>query len=107
MAILLKEDGKVDEALSFVRRAMQIRPKDLLARYQLATLEFQQGSLEPARARLEAIVREAPAYVEAHVTLATVYYRLQRKPDGDRERAVVQKLNAEKQAKQAEGINVK
>ena len=57
--------------------------------------------------RLESIVKEVPAYIEAHVTLATVYYRLQRKPDGDRERAIVQKLNAEKQAKQVEGINVK
>ena len=36
--------------------------------------------------------------MEAHVSLATVYYRLKRKADGDRERATVLKLNAEKQA---------
>jgi hypothetical protein len=34
------------------------------------------------------------------VTLATIYYRLKRKEDGDRERAIVQKLNAEQQAKE-------
>jgi hypothetical protein len=30
--------------------------------------------------------------------LATAYYREKRKADGDRERAIVSKLNAEKQA---------
>ena len=35
---------------------------------------------------------------KAHVSLATVYYRLHRKQDGDRERDIVLKLNAEKQA---------
>jgi hypothetical protein len=34
------------------------------------------------------------------VLLASVYYRLNRKEDGDREKAAVQKLNAEQQAKQ-------
>jgi len=36
--------------------------------------------------------------LEAHVTLATIYYRLKRKADGERERAIVQRLNAERQA---------
>jgi len=107
MAVLLKEDDKLDEALACLKRAMQIRPNDILARYQLATVEAQQGKLDAARVRLEAIAKEVPAYIEAHVTLATIYYRLQRKADGDRERAIVQKLNTEKQAKQAEGVNVK
>jgi hypothetical protein len=48
---------------------------------------------------LEAIVKEAPSFLEAHVALATAYYRLQRKVDGDRERAIVEKLNQEKDAK--------
>jgi hypothetical protein len=34
------------------------------------------------------------------VTLATIYYRLKRKADGDRERAIVQKLISERQAKE-------
>ncbi|NOT60076.1 MAG: hypothetical protein HOP19_07610, partial [Acidobacteria bacterium] len=33
--------------------------------------------------------------------LATVYYRLRRKADGDRHQAIVNKLNAERQAEQA------
>lgn len=44
---------------------------------------------------------------QAHVTLATVYYRLNRKLDGDRERAPVQKLNAQAQSRQQQGVNGK
>ncbi len=49
---------------------------------------------------LEAIVKESPRFLEAHVSLATVYYRVKRKAEADRERALVQQLNAEIQAKQ-------
>ena len=80
---------------------------DLGARYQLAPSRFAKDKLEDARRDLEAIVKESPDFTEAHVTLATVYYRLKRKADGDRERAIVQKLNAETQAKQQQGVNVK
>ena len=47
--------------------------------------------------------RKRPHFVEAHVSLATVYYRLKRKEDGDRERAIVLKLNAEKPGSRAGG----
>jgi Tfp pilus assembly protein PilF len=62
---------------------------------------------EAARHALESIVKEAPGFTEAHVALATAYYRLKRKEDGDRERAIVQKLNRDAQAKQQQGLNVK
>ena len=44
--------------------------------------------------------KESPEFMEAHVTLATAYYRLKRKADGDREQAIVQKLVSEGQAKE-------
>ena len=49
---------------------------------------------------LETIVADSPTFTEAYVLLATVYYRLQRRDDGDRMRAVIERLNAEAQAKQ-------
>jgi tetratricopeptide (TPR) repeat protein len=104
---LLKDDEKFEEAIACLRRALQVRPNDVGVRYQLATIALHDGKLDAARRDLEAIVKEAPAYREAHVTLATVYYRLNRKPEGDRERAIVQRLNAEAQTKQQEGINIK
>ena len=49
---------------------------------------------------LEGVAREFPEFSEARVLLASVYYRLGRKEDGDREKAAVLKLTAETQAKQ-------
>jgi hypothetical protein len=62
-------------------------------------LELALGNLEKATAILEEVTREAPKFVEGHITLATAYYRQKRKADGDRERAIVAELNAETQAK--------
>jgi tetratricopeptide (TPR) repeat protein len=107
LAILLKEDAQIPEALECLRQALQVRPNDLGARYQVAAIALHDGKLDSARHDLESIVKEAPAYTEAHVALATVYYRLKRKEDGDRERAIVQKLNAAAQVKQQQGVNVK
>jgi Tfp pilus assembly protein PilF len=58
------------------------------------------GETESALAHLEAIVKEAPKFIEAHVSLATVYYRLKRREDAERERAIIDELNREIQAKQ-------
>jgi tetratricopeptide (TPR) repeat protein len=107
LGILLKDDQKLDEALECLRRALRARPKDLDARHQLAAIDLEKGRLEAARQQLEQITREAPAFTAAHVTLATVYYRLRRKVAGDRERAIVQKLTEQTHAKQQRGINVK
>jgi hypothetical protein len=45
----------------------------------------------------EALVADTPTYIDAHVLLATTYYRLKRKDD---ERQIVEKLTAEAHAKQ-------
>src|SRR5262249_47894766 len=76
---------------------------DLRARYQIAAMDLGLGKVEQAEKELSAIVQEAPKFTEAHVLLATAYYRLKRKEDGDRERALVLQLNAETQAKQPKG----
>jgi hypothetical protein len=49
---------------------------------------------------LEPLVAEEPSFSEAHVSLATVYYRLGRREDGNREQHVVQRLKAEQQARE-------
>jgi tetratricopeptide (TPR) repeat protein len=106
LAVVLKQDQNFGDAVKYLRRALQVRPGDMGVRYQLASIDFSLGKVDESRTQLEAILKEAPNFTEAHVTLATVYYRLKRKADGDRERTIVQKLNAEIQAKQP-GVNVK
>ena len=100
MGVLLRQDDKPDEALTYLTRALTVRPGDMGARYQIASIRLSQGKLDQARSELESIIKGAPQFTEAHVSLATVYYRLKRPDDGNRERNIVRKLTADAQAKQ-------
>lgn len=100
MGILLKQDRSLDEAFGFLSRAIRLRPRDSYARYQLGALYTTMGRPSEARVLLEDVVKEYPDFVEARVLLASVYYRLNRKTDGDRESVMVEKLNREEQSKQ-------
>lgn len=99
LGILLKREKQHDEALAFLQRARQVRPLDSYARYHLGALHLAMGKAKEALPLLLEVVREHPDFIEAHVVLASTYYRLDRKEDGDRERAIVKKLEAEQQAK--------
>ena len=98
MGVLLRQDEDNDAALRYFQHALDVRPGDFGARYQIAVVELATGKLGDAQRHLETLVKEAPQFTEAHVSLATVYFRQTRKADGDRERAIVAKLNAERQA---------
>ncbi len=97
-----KSAERFAEASAYLERATTIRPHDLAARKLLASLRLQTGQVEEAVRMLETVVHEAPDAVDAHVQLATGYTRLKRKADADRQRAIIDRLNAEGQAKQAE-----
>ena len=97
IGLLLKNEQDYDGALTYLNRALGVRPGDLATRYQIASVDARGARTSPAATdMLEAIVKEAPTFVEAHVALATAYYRQQRKADGDRERAIVEQLNRQK-----------
>ena len=98
IGMILKQDEKYEDALSYIQRGLVVRPGDLGARYYLGSLYVSLGKTTEGESMLEQVVKEAPDFVAAHVSLATAYYRMKRKQDGDRERAIIQKLNAEKQA---------
>jgi tetratricopeptide (TPR) repeat protein len=95
-----KSAQKFEDASTYLERATTIRPTDLTARKLLASLRLQTGQVEEAARMLEAIVKEAPDVVEVHVQLATAYNRLKKKDEALREREIVDRLNAEAQAKQ-------
>jgi Flp pilus assembly protein TadD len=106
LGVFSKQDQKFKESREFLGRALRSRPGDPGVRYQMATVDMAEGKVEDARVKLESLVKESPQFIEAHVSLATVYYRLKRKEDGDKERAIAQKLTADEQAKQA-GVHSK
>jgi tetratricopeptide (TPR) repeat protein len=98
MGVLLKQDQDFDRALQHFERALKTRPGDIATRFQIASVTLAQSRVDVARAQFENIVKESPTFTEAHVTLATIYYRQKRKADGDRERKIVEDLTAKRQA---------
>jgi tetratricopeptide (TPR) repeat protein len=100
LGILLRQDKQVDEAISYLSRAIGLRPRDQYARYHLAAVYASAGKPSEALPLLEGVLKEHGDFIEARVLLASVYYRLNRKEDGDREKTLIQKLSAEQQAKQ-------
>jgi protein O-GlcNAc transferase len=103
LGYMRKAAQKFEDASTYLERATTIRPNDLAARKLLASLRLQTGQVDEAVRMFEAIVKEAPDLIEAHVQLATAYNRLKRKEDAQRERAIIDRLNAEAQAKQRGG----
>jgi predicted Zn-dependent protease len=100
LGVLLKQDNALDEAMARFEKAAVLRPGDPAALYQVGSLRLQLGDADGSREVLERVVAAAPDFVEAHVSLALVYYRLKRKADGDRERDIVRDLERTRQAEQ-------
>ena len=100
LGILLRQDKLTDEALTYLQRAIQLRPREQYARYHLAAVYAAAGKPAVALPLLEGVLKEHGDFTEARVLLASVYYRLNRKEDGDKQKALIQKSNAEQQAKQ-------
>lgn len=95
----LNQALKYQEALPYLLRAIQVRPGSAQAGYQVAVAEIGLGQLQQAKQRLEDLVKRYPNFVEAHISLASVYYRLHMTQPGNRERMIVIKLNQQIQAR--------
>ena len=99
LGVILKEEQQYQEALPYLRHALEVRPGDPGVLYQIAALHLAARNYPEAQRELEALVKDSPEFREAHVALATLYYRLRRKEDGDREQAIVERMTAEQQAR--------
>ena len=102
LGILLRNDEKNAEAIKYFRHALAVHPGDPNARFEIAMTEVAQGQFPEAARDLESLVKDKPDFRQAVWQLATVYNRMGRKADAERERAVYMKLNAAAQAENAE-----
>jgi tetratricopeptide (TPR) repeat protein len=95
-AILLKQ-RRMDEAKQYLDRAMELNSNSLLARYESAMWKSTSGQYQAAADQMEKVVADDPQWLDPHVELATLYYRLHRPADGARERQIVDKLTTQQQ----------
>ena len=97
-AILYKRRA-IEEARPFLDKALQLKPDDTMAHYESAMWKSTAGRYEDAAKELEGVIRENPTWLEPHIELATVYYRLHRPEDGAKQREIVTQLSAQQQSK--------
>jgi tetratricopeptide (TPR) repeat protein len=96
---ILYKRRAMDEAKPYLDRALQLNPASSMARYEVAIWNSTSGHYEEAAKDLEEVTRTDPNWLEPHVELANVYYRLHRPQDGAKEREIVARLAAQQQNK--------
>jgi tetratricopeptide (TPR) repeat protein len=99
LGALLYKRRQLEEAKVYLDHAVKLKPADVMARYESAMLKSTAGEYETAARELEGVIKDNPDWLEPHVELASLYYKLHRPDDGARERATVDRLTAEQQAK--------
>lgn len=97
---MYKERDRNGEAAALLEKSVQARPDDAGAWFLLAQITLARGEVEAAVKTLEKVVEMDPGHRAAHVLLARLYLKLKRPEEAARERATVERLNAEMQASQ-------
>ncbi len=97
MGAILFKRRDVDNAGAYLERALKIKPSSALAQYEMGLVENAKGQLEAAVTDLEAASKQDPNWLEPHVELTALYYKLHRPAEGAKQREVVDRLTAEQQ----------
>lgn len=95
-------DENNDEAIIELEKALALDTADLQAQQELALSLEQKRNYAKAQALLQQVTGKHPDLLSAHVALARIYYKQRKKAEGDRERAIVSRLESEEQARQAD-----
>ncbi len=94
LAAIYNTERDLASAQTHIDAALRLKPDAPLALFERARIERSEGKLDAAAAHFEAVEKQDPNWLQPHVELAALYYRLHRPEDGARERAIVDKLNA-------------
>jgi Tfp pilus assembly protein PilF len=98
-ATLLRREGpdKLDDAIVRLKSAQRINPNDWRIQLQLGLCYQSKDQFTEAAALIEQAVRAEPDVTAAHAALATIYFRLGRKADGQREKKTAADLEKKQQ----------
>ena len=99
LGAILYQRRELPEAKPYLDRALKLNPTDNMARYETAMFKNASGEYDAALAELEQLEKSYPDWLEPHIALATLYYKVHRSEDGARERQTVERLTAEQQAR--------
>jgi len=94
-------DENTDEAITNLEKALSLDSADISTKQELGLCYIKKANYLKAQSLLEEVVAQEPGLTPAHVALAQTYYKLKKKGEGDRETAIVSRLQAEERARQA------
>lgn len=86
-------------ARPFLERALLLQPGSTLALYATALVRAASGEVEAAVRDLEIVTTAEPEWLEPHVKLASLLYRLHRDPEARRQEELIAKLRDEHREK--------
>jgi Tfp pilus assembly protein PilF len=96
LGALQRQQGNAEEAVATLKRALTLRSGDVPGRYQLAVAESAAGNDGRAVELLEGVIKDTPRFMEAHARLATLYFRLHKPEEAEREKAIADRLRVER-----------
>lgn len=91
------KERDLDTARPMLELALQLQPDSPMARLQIAKLDGMTGKFSDAAGILEQLEKADPGWIDPHIELAAIYYKLHRPDDGQRERDIVQQIEARQQ----------
>jgi tetratricopeptide (TPR) repeat protein len=91
------KDRDLDGARPLLQTAIELAPQLPQARLQWARLNSMTGKYAEAATALEQLEKADPNWIDPHIELAALYYKLHRPEDGQRERDIVKQLEAKEQ----------
>ncbi|PYY05166.1 MAG: hypothetical protein DMG69_27665 [Acidobacteria bacterium] len=97
LASALYSQRRLDAARQEATRVLNAVPDAYGALFIVAEVELAERKLQEAQKDFEKVTQESPDWIQPHVQLAALYYRLKRPADGDRERAIVDRLRDQEQ----------
>ncbi|PYT22099.1 MAG: hypothetical protein DMG57_36505, partial [Acidobacteria bacterium] len=90
------------EAIANLEKSLAIDGSDVQTKQELALCYIKKANYVKAHTLLEEVVAKQPELASAHVALAQTYYKLKKTADGNRERAIVARLQAAERERQAQ-----
>jgi cytochrome c-type biogenesis protein CcmH/NrfG len=86
------EQDRTNDAIDAFKHSLALKADDPMAEEQLALCYERERRLGDAEQLLQKAIEKSPAFQQAHIALARVYYKLHKPADGDREKAIAARL---------------
>ncbi len=102
LASALYAQHKLQEARQQANRVLAAAPDAYGALFIIGEVEMAEGNLSDALRDLETVTKQSPNWIQPHVQLSSLYFRLKRAADGEREKAIVDQLRDQEQKRRTQ-----